>query len=194
MTVVAYALLTESICQLLFIVSFFCYPLYKMEVEMDNITVYVTALQDSLNKKLDVLGLLLQLTQEQSDVLNQEEPDMDHFDDIMLKKEELLEEMAELDKGFEALFAKVGTELKENKYRYQEQIKQMQNVIRSITDSGIRLEGLEKRNRDAFQNYLTGERKEIRAFKANNKTASSYSQNMANQHREWQSYFMDQKK
>lgn len=161
---------------------------------MNNTTVYVNAIQDSLQKKLDVLGRLLQLSQEQSDILKQEEPNIDRFDEIMLKKEELLREMAELDKGFEALFAKIGTELKENKYQYQEQIQQMQNLIRSITDSGVRLEGLEKRNRDAFQGYLTGARKEIRDFKSSSKMAESYSQNMANQHRQWQSYFMDQKK
>ena len=161
---------------------------------MNNTTVYVNAIQDSLQKKLDVLGHLLQLSQEQSDILKQEEPNIDRFDDIMLKKEELLREMAELDKGFEALFAKIGTELKENKYQYQEQIQQMQNLIRGITDSGVRLEGLEKRNRDAFQGYLTGARREIRDFKSSSKMAESYSQNMANQHRQWQSYFMDQKK
>lgn len=166
----------------------------QREAEMDNTTVYVTALQNSLQKKLDVMKKLLQATQEQSDVLGQDEPDIDSFEDIMQEKEELLREIAELDKGFDALFSKVGTELKEKKYQYQEQIKQMQNIIRSITDCGARLEGQEKRNRDSFQNYLIGARKEIREFKVSNKTATSYYQNMANQHREWQSYFMDQKK
>lgn len=161
---------------------------------MDNTTVYVTALQDSLQKKMDVLKQLLQLTQEQGELLGQEEPNIDAFDDIMLKKEELLREMTELDKGFEALFAKVGAELKEKKYQYQDQVKQMQNMIRSITDCGVRIEGLEKQNKNAFQEYLAGARREIRDFKSSNKMATSYSQNMANQHQQWQSYFMDQKK
>lgn len=161
---------------------------------MDNTTVYVTALQNSLQKKLDVMKKLLQATQEQSDVFGKKEPDINRFEDIMQEKEELLREMSELDKGFDALFSKIGMELKEKKYQYQEQVKQMQNIIRSITDCGARVEGLEKRNRDSFQNYLSGARKEIREFKVSNKTATSYYQNMANQHREWQSYFMDQKK
>lgn len=161
---------------------------------MDNMTVYVNAMQDSLQKKLEVVKQLLQLSQEQSDILHQNEPDIDQFDTIMEEKDVYLKEMAELDKGFDALYEKIGADLKEKKYQYQDQILQMKNLIRSITDCGVRLEGLEKRNRDAFQNYLIGARKEIREFKVNNKTATSYYQNMANQHREWQSYFLDQKK
>lgn len=166
----------------------------EMRKSMEQLTVYVSALQDSLNKKLDIMKQLLQLTREQSDILKQDSPDMEHFDEHMEKKGVLLEEMAELDKGFDVLFNKIGSELKEKKYQYQSQILQMQNAIRSITDCGVQLEGLEKRNRDAFQRYLTGARKEIKSFKVSNKTATSYYQNMANQHREWQSYFLDQKK
>lgn len=195
----AYRFVT-GICHVLLPCLFSSQIYQDKEVEMENIAVYITAMQDSLQKKLDLLNRLLELTQEQGDIFRQEEPDLDNldsldsFDSIMQKKDELLQEMLELDKGFDALFVKIGTELKANKYQYQEQIKQMQNLIRSITDCGVRLEGMEKKNRDAFQEYLSGARKEIRDFKSNNKMATSYSQNMANQHRQWQSYFMDQKK
>lgn len=161
---------------------------------METNNVYVTALQDSLSKKLEVLQQLLELTQEQEEILGQEEPGMDRFEEIIQEKDQLLREVSELDRGFDSVFAKVGNELKENKYQYQQRILQMQNLIRSITDCGLKLEGLEQKNKTSFQQYLSRERQEIKNFMVNNRTANTYYQNMANQHHEWQTYFLDQKK
>lgn len=161
---------------------------------MDNIGVYVSALQESLQKKLDVLLELLKLTKEQGAILKEKEPDMDRFDEIIQEKAKLLDNMETLDRGFDALFAKAGDALKNNKYEYQTQITEMQNLIRSITDTGVQIEGQEHRNKTAFQQYLTGARHEIKEFTVNNHVANSYYHNMANQHQSWQSYFLDQKK
>jgi hypothetical protein len=161
---------------------------------MDNMTVYVSAMQDSLQKKLEVLTDILRLSREQSDILGTESPDLDRFGEILSEKEGLIEAMETLDRGFESLFAKVGSLLAEKRYQYQSQIQEMQNLIRSITDTGVQIEGVEHRNKDAFTKYLSESRKEIKAFHINNRTATSYYQNMANQHRSWQTYFLDQKK
>lgn len=161
---------------------------------MDNTGVYVSALQESLQKKLEVLSNILKLTEEQARILSVQKPDMDRFDQIIEEKDHLLELMGTLDRGFESLFAKVGSTLRDNKYEYQQQITEMQNLIRSITDTGLQIEGQEHRNKTAFQHYLTGARQEIRDFTSNNQTANAYYHNMANQHQAWQSYFIDQKK
>ena len=60
---------------------------------MDNIGVYVSALQESLQKKLDVLLELLKLTKEQGAILKEKEPDMDRFDEIIQEKAKLLDLM-----------------------------------------------------------------------------------------------------
>lgn len=161
---------------------------------MDNTGVYISALQESLQKKLEVLSDLLKLTNEQEKILAEREPDMDRFDRIISEKDKLLQNMETLDRGFESLFAKIGSTIRDNKYQYQQQIVEMQNLIRSITDTGLQIEGQEHRNKTAFQNYLTGARREIREFTSNNQAANAYYHNMANQHRAWQSYFVDQKK
>lgn len=161
---------------------------------MDNIGVYISALQESLQKKLEVLNRLLQLTMEQGKILAEQKPDMDRFDVIIGEKDQLLQTMETLDRGFESLFNKIGNTIKDNKYQYQQQITEMQNLIRSITDTGLQIEGQEHRNKTAFQNYLTGARREIREFSTNNQMANAYYHNMANQHQSWQSYFVDQKK
>lgn len=162
---------------------------------MDNhLQVYVSILCDSLQKKLTLIKRLLELTREQAGVLAQEKPDMEVFNEKITQKEVLLKEIQELDEGFTSLFEKTGDELKEKKEQYQARILEMQNCIRAITDCGVELEGMEKRNKEKFQQYLLQERKEIRDSRRSSQTAVSYHQNMANQHREWQSYFMDQKK
>lgn len=159
-----------------------------------DINVYITALRDSLIKKEGIMNSLLELTIEQGNILKKEEPDIGRFDVILQEKGVLLKEITELDRWFDSIYEKVQGELQEKKYQYQSQILEFQNLIRAITDTGMQIEGQEARNKKAFQEYLSGAKKEIKSFKVNNKTATSYYQNMANQHREWNSYFMDQKK
>lgn len=155
--------------------------------------VYVSALQDSLRKKKEVLQRLLELTQAQSDTLQQETVDMDRFEELMEAKEGQIATLNTLNAGFQSLFQKVESTLQDRKYQYEKQIRQMQEEIRAITDLSVQIEGLEHQNRDTFQTYLVKERKEIQTGRASSRTAVSYYQNMPNQHHEWQTYFMDQK-
>lgn len=155
--------------------------------------VYISAMQDSLRKKKEVLQCLLDLTREQQEVLRQETVDSDRFEELMESKEGQITQLNTLNAGFQSLFQKIGDTLGDQKYQYEKQIRQMQEEIRSITDLSVQIEGLEHQNRDAFQAYLMRERKEIRSGRASSRTAVSYYQNMPNQHHEWQTYFMDQK-
>ncbi len=159
-----------------------------------DIAVYVSALHDSLKDKQNVLQELLKLTQEQEQVLDAEEVDLDHFDEIMQEKEGLIGRVQELDRGFENLFQKIGGTLKENAGQYREKILEMQDMVRGLTGCAVKIQALEQKNKDKFAAAIAGKRKEIRDFNISNKTAASYYQNMANQHHEWQSYFYDKKK
>lgn len=155
--------------------------------------VYVSALQDSLRKKKEVLQKLYDLTKQQAEVLAQEVVDTDRFDELMEEKDGEIAVLNSLNAGFQSLFQKIENTLQDQRYEYEKQIRQMQEDIRAITDLGVQIEGLEHQNRDAFQAYLMKERKEIQAGRASSRTAVSYYQNMPNQHHEWQAYFMDQK-
>ena len=75
----------------------------------DNTGVYISALQESLQKKLEVLNSLLKLTNEQGRILSAQEPDMDRFDSIIDQKDGLLLTLETLDRGFESLLARIGT-------------------------------------------------------------------------------------
>ena len=77
---------------------------------------------------------------------------------------------------------------------HKSEILKMQNLIRSITDTGVQLESLEQQNKTKFNTFIRNKRHAINDFKQSNRVATSYYQNMSNQHREWQSHFLDQKK
>lgn len=164
---------------------------------MDDMNVYVSILHDSLRKKLEIITEILYATRQQKKLLSIEkitDLDTEEFDRIVDDKQKLIEEMTELDKGFDSVFKKVGIYLSQNKYAYQSQILEMQNLIRSITDVSVELQSLEQQNKNFFNKFLREKRHEISSFKTSNKVAVSYYQNMSNQHREWQSHFLDQRK
>ena len=50
---------------------------------MDNSSVYITVLHDSLSRKADIVKEILTLTKEQRDILSSQEVDADRFDEIM---------------------------------------------------------------------------------------------------------------
>ena len=66
---------------------------------METATVYLSALQESLQKKQRIMEELLTLTQQQSEVLQQENMDIDVFEQLMAQKEKALGEINILDKG-----------------------------------------------------------------------------------------------
>lgn len=167
----------------------------KVCSRMENdVAVYISALQKSLQDKWEVIQRLYDLTKNQAELLHQEKLDTDVFEGIMLQKDELIQKMQRLDNSFESLFDKVGGFLKANSAKYRMQIEEMQGCIRQITDYSVKLQAMELRNKEAFALYLANERKEIRSFNASSRMAGAYHQNMANQHQEWQTYFLDKKK
>ena len=132
---------------------------------METATVYLSALQESLQKKQRIMEELLTLTQQQSEVLQQENMDIDVFEQLMAQKEKALGEINILDKGFDSVYHKVSPYLEQDKQSYRSAILEMQNLIRVITDCGVKIEGLERRNREVFQRYLLKQRAAERQYR-----------------------------
>ena len=161
---------------------------------MDSVNTYISVLHGSLRKKLELVKELLEFTKEQNIILNEDDVDIDSFDKIVSEKDIRINEVLEIDKGFDSVFNKIGSTIKANPQEYRQQILELQNLIRTITDIGVEIEGLENKNKEKFKNFVTSKRNSIKDFKVSNKTAVSYYKNMSNQHREWQSYFVDSRK
>lgn len=160
---------------------------------MDNNSTYIQVMIQSLNKKREVLDKIIEYTLDQELVLNDNEVDLDKFGDLIEEKQKWIEQLNLLDTGFEKLFERVKEEIQLHREKYQEEIVEMQKLIKKITDLSVVLQTNEIRNKSRFEQYSTNKKKEIRTFKMSNSSASKYYQNMANQH-QGQSYFLDKKK
>lgn len=154
---------------------------------------YIRLLVDASAKKLDILNKLMQTTEKQEELMRAEVFDEDSFSETIRQKEVLLKELNDIDNGFEQIYNSVKEELIGNKYRYEIEIKALQDYITSVTDISIRLQVLEQRNKSKLEVVLSEKRKEIRKMRVSNQTAANYYKTMTNQH-EVQSFFYDKKK
>lgn len=160
---------------------------------MDNNSTYIQVMIQSLNKKREVLDKIIEYTLEQELVLSETEVDLDRFGDLIDEKQKWIDQLNLLDTGFEKLFERVKEEIQLHRENYQVEIEEMQKLIKIITDQGVVLKTSELRNKVSFEQYSANKKKEIRAFKMSNTSASKYYQNMSDQH-QGQSYFLDKKK
>ncbi len=164
-----------------------------MNGESQN-SVYVHMMVDALKKKKKILTFLQEKTKEQETLLKDEEMDIDIFQRIIDEKGEKIEELNQLDEGFDNLFRQVEKEITSNRENYREEIMEMQQLIGEVSEMGIQIQALEHQNSGHFKVYLANQRKNIREFHMSNRTASSYYQNMANVHKPEQSYFFNETK
>ena len=153
--------------------------------------VYVDMLVESLKCKKRILAYLLEKTREQENLLKDSDMDPDVFNQTLEEKGQKIEELNQLDEGFDALFKAVEKEVIADRMSYKEEIQEMQQLIGEITEQGVQIQALEQQNSAHFKVYLANQRKTIRNFHVNNRTASTYYQNMANAHKPDQSYFLD---
>lgn len=164
-----------------------------MENQSSN-SVYVNMMVDTLKHKKKILAFLYEKTREQEMLLKDDELDTERFDTIIEEKGQKIEELNQIDEGFDSLFKFVEKEITANRMAYKNEIQIMQKLIGEVSELGIQIQALEHQNSGHFKVYLANQRKTIRDFHVNNKTASSYYQNMANTHKPEQSYFFDKTK
>lgn len=162
-----------------------------MDKERQN-SVYVNMMIDTLKRKESILTALYEQTREQEQLLREDEMDADRFQQLIDEKGTQIDELNKLDEGFDALFKMVEKEIVANREEYKEEVQKMQKQIGSVSELGVKIQALEHQNSDRLKAYLTRQRKTIRDFHINNKTAANYYKNMANTHKPEQSYFFNE--
>jgi regulator of sigma D len=140
---------------------------------------YVTALEESLEKKVHVLDEIYRICQLQEEFLGKEPVDLEAFDQYVNDKDICIEKINKLDEGFEILYERVAQELKDNKAAYTKEIARMQQLISSITDKSVAIQALEERNKKAVGAVLAAERKELRQGKRSLNVAMNYYRSMS---------------
>lgn len=139
---------------------------------------YLEILEDSLHKKLEVLEAVQAYNAEQHKLFSEDKADFDKFDEYIEEKGKLIEQLTRLDDGFEGLYAKVSTELQDNRAKYAEQIKRMQELVKQITDKSVAIQAEEARNKALIEEYFKKERKALQSSRKNSKAVYDYYQSI----------------
>lgn len=144
---------------------------------MDN---YLSVLEDSLKKKLQILDELTDYTMQQQELLKVEELDYEAFDRLVDQKEPLIQKIMELDQGFETVYDRIKEQLLGNKEQYAAQIRALQSLIGELTDKSVKLQTMEQRNKSAVEQQFRKSREKIRKGRQNKQAALNYYKNMNN--------------
>lgn len=153
--------------------------------------IYVDMMLDSLRRKKKLLQSIRQGTEDQEKLLRVPELDYDRFRMILDEKSSCIDQLNEIDEGFDTLFRRVRKEVEDNREKYKEELWQMQQLIKEVSEIGVGIQALEHQNSERFQAYLSRQKKDIRDFHINHKTVSNYSRNLGDTHRPGQSYFFN---
>lgn len=144
---------------------------------MDN---YLSVLEDSLKKKLQILDELTDYTTQQQELLKVEELDYEAFDRLVDQKDPLIQRIMELDQGFETVYDRIKEQLLGNKEQYAAQIRALQSLIGELTDKSVKLQTMEQRNKSAIEQQFRKSREKIRQGRQNKQAALNYYKNMNN--------------
>lgn len=158
-----------------------------------DISTYVKILTDTLIKKNNLLDELIELNREQGNILISFEVNMESFDETLNKKEKIIEQLNQLDDGFEMIYTRVQSEIKDNTLKYKTDIVVIQELIQKIMEKSMNIQMKEKCNKIKLEAFLTKQKQEIKNYKVSNQTVSNYYKNMMNEY-QGESYFLDKKK
>jgi len=139
---------------------------------------YVDIMIQSLEKKIKVLEEIKKQNLLQKDLLEDDNGDADAFDKTVEDKSALIEQITQLDSGFDKLFQRVKEALEEDKEGYAPKIQKMQSLIRQITDLSMEIQAQESRNKDLMTRKFVSVRERAKVVRTNSKAASQYYQNM----------------
>ena len=139
---------------------------------------YIAILIQSLRKKEQVLDSISIINQRQKTELEDPSLDPDDFDKTVEEKAKLIAELEKLDDGFDEVFQKVRDDLTNHKEEYRDEIKTMQELIRSLTAKSATVQGQEARNKVLMEQKFTAIKDQVRKVRSSQKVVNQYYQNM----------------
>lgn len=147
---------------------------------MEQTNTYIIIMQESLFRKKGYLEEIYLLTKEQEDIVKEKKFNEEAFGVIIDKKEVLIDNVNEIDKGFTSVYARVRTTVLENKEYYKAELTSIQELIRECVDLGMKIEVLEERNRAALEQIFAVGFKGLRQVKHSKNVANKYYKSMSN--------------
>ena len=141
-------------------------------------TNYLKVLQESLQKKKEILESILKASEKQREIVSAEVVDWDAFDRGVEAKGVLIDQLMKLDEGFQNVYDHVKEELAANKDKHKNEIAGIQGLIREVTELGVQVEALEVRNKALIEKRFAEEHRQIKQSKVGSKVAMEYYQKM----------------
>lgn len=147
---------------------------------MNQTGTYVKILRESLERKMRYLEEILALTNKQAEYAAAETFDEAAFSELVEKKEVLIGNINEGDKGFASVYERVKQEIQADPASYREDLQAIQSLIRQCVDLGMQIEAVEERNRAAMEQVFATKFQGVRQIKQSKTVASKYYKSMAN--------------
>ena len=142
---------------------------------------YIAIMLQSLKKKEQVLDEIIRLDDRQKDTLMDPECPFDVFDETVEAKSACIDQLNQLDSGFEKLYAQVAEELDQNREDYAKEIRNMQQCIRRVTDKSVKIQAQEARNKQLMKEKFSTVQKQATDVRKNSRAITGYYNSM----KEW---------
>ncbi len=147
---------------------------------MNQTDTYINIMQESLLRKKNYLKEILELTKKQEELAKAKRIDEDAFGEIIDKKEILINNITEIDKGFTSVYDRIRSEILANKELYHDELLNMQDCIKVCVDLGMQIEALEERNRASLERAFSVGFKGVKRAKQSKHVANKYYKSMSN--------------
>lgn len=154
---------------------------------------YLHVLEESLQKKLDVLCRIQTISEQQEQILSEDTVSEDAFDKSIDEKDALIKELNKLDEGFESLYAHIKEQLLAGKHKYKSQIAVLQTKIAEVTEKSVAIQAQEARNKKLAEDYFSRAKQELKKGRRSSKAALDYYKSM-NKAQMVSPQFLDKKK
>lgn len=137
-------------------------------------------MKESLVRKKNYLQEILELTNKQGELATAKELDEEAFGAIVDRKDVLISNVNEIDKGFTAVYDRVRKEIIQNKELYKDELKAIQDSIRQCVDLGMAIESAEHRNKTALEAAFAKSFRGVKQLKQSKQVANKYYKSMSN--------------
>ena len=131
-------------------------------------------------RKEKYLQEILDLTNKQGELATAQELDEEAFGALVDKKDILISNVNEIDKGFTAVYDRVRKEIIQDKDLYKDELKAIQNSIRHCVDLGMAIESTELRNKAALETAFAKSFRGVKQLKQSKQVANKYYKSMSN--------------
>ncbi len=122
--------------------------------ELEEIYNKINNLNYLLDRKIEILSIILNVTKSQSIVFKEQEG-IDSFINMSInEKQSLINELISIDEMFLSIFESFKGALNQNKSMFKEDIRQIQNKIQKIADIDINIRLQEEKNKQLVNNNI----------------------------------------